>query len=55
MRRNIQIFTLLAERMKGRRSASQCKSHHQKMKNATEKGTIKEIIAYMNYKNIQKK
>lgn len=40
--------------MGGKRTPSQCKSHHQKMKNATQKGTIKEIIYYIKGKNLSR-
>lgn len=47
VRRVRQIFTLLSERMGRRRTPAQCKSHHQKMRTATDKGTIKEMISYI--------
>ena len=40
-RRVKQVYSLLSEKMGGIRTAAQCKSHHQKMKKATERGTIK--------------
>lgn len=40
--------------MGGKRTPSQCKSHHQKMKNATHKGTVKEIIFYIKAKNLSR-
>lgn len=50
VRRVGQIFTQLSERMGRRRTPKQCKSHHQKMKKATSKGTLKEIISYLKEK-----
>lgn len=41
VRRIRQVFIMLSEKMGGKRTPSQCKSHHQKMKNVTKKGTMK--------------
>jgi len=47
VRRVRQIFILLSEKMGKKKTPAQCKTHHQKMKNATERGTVKEIISYV--------